>query len=464
MTKKIYPVILSGGVGSRLWPLSREESPKQFVPLFNDKNLLQNTCSRYKNDNLFYDPIIVCNDAHRFQVAESIRGFKYQSSDIILEPCARNTAPAIALAAFRAIEKDPESIMLVSPSDHYIDDFKEITHIIEHLDMRKPSLYTFGIKPDSAETGYGYIKMGKRVDIFSHEVQRFIEKPDIKKANEYVKQGDFYWNSGMFLFHAKVYLEELKSYQPETYESCCQAYQKHRKDLDFIRVCEQSFRQCNDISIDYAVFEKTKNAMMIPLSEIQWSDVGSWGALSKLGNKDSDANIIKGDVCQVNSKSCYLHSHDRLIAAVDVDGLVVVETADAVLVANANSTQNVKAVVEKLKCDNRQETRKHKRHYGPWGYRDQLVKDENFLVNRVYFKKDAESSLQMHHYSRKYFTVLRGAARVMINGKEHLLSVGMSVSIAPLQRHQVFAIGLLPLEMIEIRSGSHISEDDIVRF
>lgn len=460
----IFPVILSGGVGSRLWPLSREESPKQFIPLFDDKNLLQNTCLRYKGDSMFHDPVIVCNETHRFQVAESIRGFNYESADIILEPYARNTAPAIALAAFRVLEREPEGIMLVSPSDHYIKNFSEIIHMIENIDMQNHCLYTFGIKPKFAETGYGYIEAGASVDGFSHRVQRFVEKPDIKKANEYVNQDNFYWNSGMFLFRAQAYLEELKSYQPEMYELCQQAYHEHQKDLDFIRVCKKSFNQCDDISIDYAVFEKTKNAMVIPLSKTQWSDIGSWDALSNLGSKDSNGNVIEGDVFQVDSKSCYLRSHDRLLATVGVENLVVVETADAVLVANTNSTQDIKAIVEKIKSDNRQEVVKHKRHYSPWGYSDQLVKGENFIVNKLYFKLETNSSLQMHHHRVEHFTVLRGAARVIIDDKERLLYEGMSVSIMPLEKHQVFAIGLLPLEMIEIQSGSYISEDDVVRF
>ncbi|WP_119328677.1 mannose-1-phosphate guanylyltransferase/mannose-6-phosphate isomerase [Cysteiniphilum halobium] len=460
----LYPVILSGGSGSRLWPLSRQKSPKQFIPLIDDKNLLQNTCLRFSERSMFHSPVIVCNEVHRFQVAESLRGIGVENAKIILEPCAKNTAPAIALAALTILESDSDGIMLILPSDHYIKDNSELMNIFKGLNVSDHELYTFGVKPKAPEVGYGYIEIGEKKNNFSYHIKRFIEKPELEAAQKYITDDGFYWNSGIFLFKAKAYLDALRKYKPKIHEICSREFDKKQQDLDFIRIPEEGFSQCEDVSIDYAVMEKAKNVQVIPLLKTSWSDVGSWKALFELGEKDQNGNIAKGDVYQVGSKNCYFRTHSRMLSAVGVENLVVVETADAILVADATQAQDIKLIVDELKKDNRQEYIRHKRYYGPWGYSDQLVRGEKFIVNKLYFKVGAKSSLQMHHHRSEYFTVLSGAAKVVIEGEEHLLSEGMSINITPLKKHQVLAIGILPLEMLEIQSGNYISEDDIERF
>lgn len=461
---KICPVILSGGVGSRLWPLSREKSPKQFIPLLNDKNLLQNTCLRYQNNKFFNQTIIVCNEDHRFQVAESLRAIEISDAEIILEPCAKNTAPAIALAALSIMEKDPEGIMMVSPSDHYIEGFDQVINILTHIQMNNSYLYTFGIRANTPETGYGYIESDQEIDDFAHKVKQFVEKPTKEKAEDYIQSAKYYWNSGLFLFKASTYLEQLKNYELETFQACFESFNKKVKDLDFVRVDKNKFNQSKNISIDYALMEKADKVAVIPLDNIEWSDIGSWTALNNLSKKDQNGNIIQGDVYQVDTKNCYLRSHDRLIATAGITDLVVVETADAILVADSNHTQEIKKLVTKLKKDKRQEINKHRRHYAPWGHSEQIAKGDNFIVNKLYFKANAKSSLQMHYHRNEYFTVLSGAAKIIVDKKEYLLSEGMSVNITPLQKHQVIAIGHLPVELLEIQSGSYLSDEDIVRF
>ncbi|UTW42479.1 mannose-1-phosphate guanylyltransferase/mannose-6-phosphate isomerase [bacterium SCSIO 12844] len=460
---KIYPVILSGGVGSRLWPLSRKKSPKQFIQLIDDHTLLQNTCLRYVNESLFEAPIIVCNEDHRFQVAESLRALEIDNASIILEPLAKNTAPAIALAALAVLENE-DAYMLVSPSDHYIDNFDHVIKTLTQAELDDDYLYTFGIQPKSPDTGYGYIKLGNKKNDFIYDVDLFVEKPNKEKAKTYLAEGNYYWNSGMFLFKASTYLDQLKKSEPQIYQQCLESFNLKQKDLDFIRVHRESFAQCMDISIDYAVMEKSEKIALIPLMDLNWSDIGSWRALFDLAKKDQDGNIVKGDVYHVNTKDCYLRSHDRLLATAGINNLIVVETADAILVADTNHTQEIKVLVNKLNLDSRQEIVKHKRHYAPWGYSDQIAKGNNFIVNKLYFKVNSKSSLQMHYHKSEYFTVLCGAVKIRIDNKEHLLSQGMSINILPLQKHQVISIGHLPAEMLEIQSGSYLSDDDIERF
>ncbi|MCF6764286.1 mannose-1-phosphate guanylyltransferase/mannose-6-phosphate isomerase [Thiotrichales bacterium 19S3-7] len=461
---KIYPVILSGGVGSRLWPLSRKKSPKQFIPLIDNHNLLQSTYLRYVDEPLCEKPIIVCNEDHRFQVAESLRALEVENATIILEPEAKNTAPAIALAALAVLEKEQDPFILVSPSDHYVNNFKKLFKILAQARLESEYLYTFGIQPSSAETGYGYIKVGSKRNDTVYDVISFIEKPNKESAKAYLKEGSYYWNSGIFLFKATTYLKQLEVNDPKTYQSCVKSFNQKQKDLDFIRIDAETFSHCADISVDYAIMEKAKKIAVIPIEQLKWSDIGSWKALFDLANKDQNGNIVKGDIYQVNTKNCYLHSHDRLLATAGIDSLVVVETADAILVADASHTQEIKALVSKLKLDNRQEVIKHKRHYAPWGYSDQIAKGDNFIVNKLYFKANAKSSLRMHYHRSEYFTVLSGAIKVLINDQTYLLSQGMSINILPLQKHQVIAIGQLPAEMLEIQSGAYLSDDDIERF
>ena len=462
----VFPVILSGGIGSRLWPLSRKTSPKQFISLLNDRNLLQNTYARFADRNLFNAPVIVCNEEHRFQVAESLREVGVDDAVIILEPCMKNTAPAIALAALAIQEADRDGVMLAVPSDHYMCNvavfLSACKKALSAMNLNE-TLCAFGIQPERAETGYGYMELKDESAPGVFCVKQFVEKPDKVRAEQYLKSEAYYWNSGIFMFKAATYLSALKVCAPEIYQNCFESFRQKRKDLDFIRVKAQEFSKCQSISIDYAVMEKYDKVVAIPLKNAGWSDIGSWRALFDVGEKDKSGNILKGDVYQTGSQNCYLRSHDRLLAAVGVKNLVVVETADAIMVADQSRTQEIKAIVKQLEQNKRQELVKHKRRYSPWGHGDRIAEGSGFIVNKLYFKAQANSSLQMHYHRLEHFTVLRGAAKVMIDGQKYMLSEGDSVTAKPLQTHQIFAIGRLALEILEIQMGHYLADEDIVR-
>ena len=462
----ILPVIMAGGNGSRLWPLSSELYPKQFLTVSGELSMLQQTVARLTGME-HHAPLLICNEEHRFIAAEQIRLGGFAHSGIILEPVGRNTAPAIALAALQALknaEQDEDPILLVLAADHLIEDTSAFqTSVRKALPFAKDGkLVTFGIVPTEPETGYGYIKAGQtQGDAF--KVAQFVEKPDLSTAQGYLASGDYYWNSGMFLFKASRYLEELKKYSPEILLACEASMQESSADMDFVRVNIEAFQRCPDDSIDYAVMEKTDSSMVIPM-DAGWSDVGSWSALWEVSEKDKNNNVIKGDVISVNSVNNYLHSNNKLIAVVGIDNLVVVETKDAILVAHKEQVQDVKMIVNHLKALGRTEHKIHRVVYRPWGKYDSLDIGSRDQVKRITVKPGAKLSLQMHHHRAEHWIVVSGTAKVTNGDKTILLTENESTYIPIGQVHALENPGVLPLELIEVQSGSYLGEDDIVRF
>jgi mannose-1-phosphate guanylyltransferase/mannose-6-phosphate isomerase len=462
----LVPVILSGGSGTRLWPLSRELHPKQFLPLVSELSLLQDTVRR--TDGLSVEaPIIVCNEQHRFMVAEQMRQMDRKPTAIVLEPAARNTAPAVALAAFAAMKacpSDPNVMILVLPADHQINDTDSfVTAVQKGLESAKASqLVTFGVIPDAPETGYGYIKKGPASGSAYH-IAQFVEKPDRATAEAYLKSEQYLWNSGMFLFEARRYLEELKQLEPAMYAACEQAVHKATQDLDFTRVDLESFKACPSNSIDYAVMEKTKNAVVVPLSA-GWSDVGSWASLRESLPQDDNGNVMRGDVVIEDTQGCYLHAEHRLVTAVGLANHVVVETRDAVFVAPNDRAQDVKALVNKLKSLKRSEVSLHREVARPWGSYDSIDFGDRFQVKRLTVKPGAQLSLQMHHHRAEHWIVVSGTALITCAEKEFLLSENESTYIPVGATHRISNPGKVPLHIIEVQSGSYLGEDDIVRF
>jgi mannose-1-phosphate guanylyltransferase/mannose-6-phosphate isomerase len=462
----ILPVIMAGGKGSRLWPLSRELYPKQFLTVSGELSMLQQTVARLTGME-HSAPLLICNEEHRFIAAEQLRLGGFSHSGIILEPVGRNTAPAIALAALQALknaEQDKDPILLVLAADHLIEDTSAFqTSVSKALPFAKAGkLVTFGIVPTIPETGYGYIKAGEsQGDAFS--VTQFVEKPDLNTAQDYLASGDYYWNSGMFLFKASRYLEELKKHSPEILLACEQSMEESTPDMDFVRVNIEAFQRCPDDSIDYAVMEKTDSSMVIPM-DAGWSDVGSWSALWEVSKKDENNNVIIGDVISVNSANNYLHSNNKLIAVVGIDNLVVVETKDAILVAHKEQVQDVKTIVNHLKAIGRTEHKIHREVYRPWGKYDSLDIGNRDQVKRITVKPGGKLSIQMHHHRAEHWIVVSGTAKVTNGDKTILLTENESTYIPIGQVHALENPGVLPLELIEVQSGSYLGEDDIVRF
>jgi mannose-1-phosphate guanylyltransferase/mannose-6-phosphate isomerase len=462
----ILPVIMAGGKGSRLWPLSRELYPKQFLTVSGELSMLQQTVARLTGME-HSAPLLICNEEHRFIAAEQLRLGGLSHSGIILEPVGRNTAPAIALAALQALKnakQDEDPILLVLAADHLIEDTSAFqTSVSKALPFAKDGkLVTFGIVPTVPETGYGYIKAGQpQGDAFT--VAQFVEKPDLNTAQGYLASGDYYWNSGMFLFKASRYLEELKKHSPEILLACEESMQESIPDMDFVRVDIEAFQRCPDDSIDYAVMEKTESSMVIPM-DAGWSDVGSWSALWEVSEKDENNNVIKGDVIAVNSANNYLHSNNKLIAVVGIDNLVVVETKDAILVAHKDQVQDVKTIVNHLKAIGRTEHKIHREVYRPWGKYDSLDVGSRDQVKRITVKPGAKLSIQMHHHRAEHWIVVSGTAKVTNGDRTILLTENESTYIPIGQIHALENPGVLPLELIEVQSGSYLGEDDIVRF
>jgi mannose-1-phosphate guanylyltransferase/mannose-6-phosphate isomerase len=462
----ILPVIMAGGNGSRLWPLSRELYPKQFLTVSGELSMLQQTVARLTGME-HHAPLLICNEEHRFIAAEQIRLGGFTHSGIILEPVGRNTAPAIALAALQALnnaKKDEDPILLVLAADHLIENTLAFQQSVNKAlpFANDGKLVTFGIVPTVPETGYGYIKAGQpQGDAFA--VAQFVEKPDLNTAQGYLASGDYYWNSGMFLFKASRYLEELKKHSPEILLACEQSMQESMPDMDFVRVNIEAFQRCPDDSIDYAVMEKTDSSMVIPM-DAGWSDVGSWSALWEVSEKDENNNVIKGDVISVNSANNYLHSANKLIAVVGIDNLVVVETKDAILVAHKDQVQDVKTIVNHLKALGRTEHKIHREVYRPWGKYDSLDIGNRDQVKRITVKPGAKLSIQMHHHRAEHWIVVSGTAKVTNGDKTILLTENESTYIPIGQVHALENPGVLPLELIEVQSGSYLGEDDIVRF
>ena len=464
----IIPVILSGGSGSRLWPLSRESYPKQFLPLVDQHTLLQNTALRIAGLSGVAAPLVVCNEEHRFMVAEQLRTIGIPPAATILEPVGRNTAPAVAVAALHAQREGADPILLILPADHVITDVEGFRLAVQQAVPQASAgrLITFGIAPVAPETGYGYIKAGPPLDDSGSgigSVDRFVEKPDAATARRYLDAGGYYWNSGMFMFRASVFLAELERLAPAMLAACQQALLTGRADRDFLWLGGEAFTACPKDSIDYAVMEKTTLAAVMPLT-VGWSDVGSWAALWEAGERNADGNLLRGDVIAVDSHNTYVDASTRLVATVGIDNLVVVETADAVLVANKDRVQDVKAVVDQLKAGQRPEGRNHRKVYRPWGSYDLIDADQRFQVKRITVAPGARLSSQMHHHRAEHWVVVRGTARVTRGEEAFLLTENQSAYIPVGVRHRLENPGKIPLEMVEVQSGSYLSEDDIVRY
>jgi mannose-1-phosphate guanylyltransferase/mannose-6-phosphate isomerase len=464
METKLIPVILSGGAGTRLWPLSRELYPKQLLALTGPKTMLQETAARLAGIEGAHDPIVVCNDAHRFTVAEQLRTAGMRTSAILLEPVGRNTAPAVALAALRALAIDPEATLIVAPADHVVRDaraFQQAALKAAELAV-EGKLVTFGIVAHAPETGYGYIRRGEGPGP-AFPVAQFTEKPALDVAQQFVASGDYYWNSGMFVFQARQYLRELQSFAPDILEASKAAFDSAKSDLDFVRVDKTQFERCRSDSIDYAVMEKTAAAVVLPL-DAGWSDVGSWASLFDALPADEDGNVLKGDVLVHDTRDCYVHSTSRLVAAVGMDDHVIVETKDAVLVAPKERVQDVKELVAKLKKSGRSESALHREVFRPWGSYDSLDSGERFQVKRLSVKPGGQLSSQMHHHRAEHWIVVQGTARITCGERTFLLSENESTYIPIGATHRIENPGKVPLHIVEVQSGSYLGEDDIVRF
>lgn len=460
----ILPVILSGGSGTRLWPYSRSLYPKQFLPLVSESTMLQDTIARLNqfDESVKIDaPVVVCNEDHRFMVAEQLRDMGSKSGGILLEPFGRNTAPAIALAAL----ENPDAYLLILPADHVIKDIKafEKSIVVARQQAQKDKLVTFGIVPTAAETGYGYVKNGVMIDKNVFAVDKFVEKPDQVTAESYIQSGNYLWNSGMFLFKASRYIEELEKFNPEMIAVCRKALKGKTVDLDFTRIDAEAFKLCPDDSIDYAVMEKTKDAVVVPL-DADWNDLGSWSALWEVSSKDENDNVFKGDVLAEDTSGCYVQTDKKLIATIGLEDTVIVETDDAIMVAKKDRVQDVKTIVSQLKKADRSEAKLHRKVYRPWGYYDSIDSGERFQVKRIVVNPGAQLSLQMHHHRAEHWIVVQGTAQVRCGDKTMLLSENQSTYIPLGETHQLANPGKFPLEIIEVQSGSYLGEDDIVRF
>lgn len=459
----LIPVILSGGTGSRLWPLSREHYPKQLLPLAGEHSLLQQTAKRL--DVLeTAAPIVIANHHHRFLIAEQLQQIDCQSH-IILEPQGRNTAPAACVAALHALEQDENAVLLVMPADHQLDADTAFTQAIKtavHL-AQQDRLVTFGIHPTTAATGYGYIKMGQSLADGGFDVNQFVEKPDSANAQAFVASEQYLWNSGLFVFKAAAYIAALAKFSPDMLAACRQAYQQQRHDLYFSVLAEQAWSHCPSDSIDYAVMEKVDNAAVVPL-ESAWTDLGAWDALYDISEADAAGNVTHGDVVTENVSNSYIYAQDRMIAAIGLDDHIIVETADAVLVADKKQSQAVKNIVSQLKQSNRAEALWHKRVYRPWGYYENLQAGPNFQVKRIYVKPGAQLSLQQHQHRSEHWIVVHGIADI-IKGDETLQLQANESTYIPLKtKHRLSNGQTEPLEVIEVQSGSYLGEDDIIRF
>ena len=469
MPESIIPLILCGGSGSRLWPLSRKSYPKQFISIKKEDefSLLQNTIKRILNLKNIKKPILVCNEEHRFIVAEQMRELNIDDFIIILEPFGRNTAPPITIAAIKALELEEDPTLLVLSSDHKIKNVEKFLTILnegsKYAEQNK--LVTFGVVPTSPEIGYGYIKASKPFsnNIEGFAIESFLEKPDLNTAKKLIKDNRFTWNSGMFMFKAKEIIKEINKFTPNILLSCKKAISNSVLDLDFQRLEKDSFEKCDDISIDIAVMEKTSKGIVIPL-DVGWSDIGSWEVVWETSKKDIYGNFTDGKVILENTKNSYLRSENRLIVGIDLDDLVVVDTTDAILISKKNSSQKVKNVVNYLKKSKIPEGSSHKKVYRPWGYYLSVVEDNTWQVKLIQVKPGEKLSLQMHHHRSEHWVVVSGTAKVEVDNKLEILCENQSINIPLGSKHRLSNTGKINLTLIEVQSGSYVGEDDIVRF
>jgi mannose-1-phosphate guanylyltransferase/mannose-1-phosphate guanylyltransferase/mannose-6-phosphate isomerase len=460
----LHPVLLCGGSGTRLWPLSRQATPKQFLSLVSSQSLLQETVARLSGVTDIAAPIAVCNNEHRFLVADQLQEIGVQPHAILLEPVSRNTAPAVALAAFSALKNDPDALILVLPSDHVVRDvpaFQSAVATARQLAL-DGYLTTFGIVANRAETGYGYIERGATLGEGTFAVTRFVEKPDMERAQEFIQSGGFDWNSGIYLLPAQAFVDELETHAPEVAHAARVAWNQAQSDLDFCRVDAEAFARCPSISVDYAVMEHTRKAAVVPV-EMGWSDVGSYDALWEITPKDASGNAARGEVALVDSRNCYVQADKQLVALLGVEDLVVVATADAILVAHKNAAQNVKTVVDHLKAQGRSEHETHKKVFRPWGSYEGVDRGDRFQVKQLMVKPGQKSSMQIHHHRSEHWVIVKGTAEITLGEEKHLLTEDQSIYIPLGVPHRIFNPGRIPMHFIEVQSGSYLEEDDIVR-
>ena len=462
---QIVPVILSGGSGTRLWPLSRKQYPKQYLPLVSDNTMLQETILRLNGLDNLADPIIICNADHRFLVAEQCQQIGIQNPTILLEPVGRNTAPAIAAAALQSRKQADDAVLLVLSADHVIQDVEVFHHAIEVASQQAKleRLVTFGVVPTMPNTGYGYIKTFGDIIDGAYKVEEFVEKPDLKTAQAYLKQGGYLWNSGMFVFKATTLVDKLAIHSPGIISSVNSAVDNAKQDLDFIRLDKKAFESSPADSIDYALMEKSDQVVVVPL-DAQWSDIGSWSALYDIGAKDTNGNMIEGDVIARDTTNTYINANHHMVATIGVDNLIVVDTSDATFIATKDKAQEVKLIVESLQANDRDESAMHRKAYRPWGWYDSIETGKHFQVKRLHINPGAKLSLQMHHKRAEHWVVVEGIATITNDGKVFNLVRGESVYIPQQVKHSLENQSQQPLEVIEVQSGAYLGEDDIVRF
>jgi len=468
--RKIIPIILAGGTGSRLWPLSRESFPKQFLNILkeNKYTLLQKTYKRIENLANISKPIIICNEKHRFIVGDQMREIDVEPLSILLEPIGRNTAPAITIAALKAMEHDKDPILLILSSDHEIKNLEKFTLSIESSirQAEEGKLVIFGVSPTFPSTGYGYIKCIKELDpnkYFGSKVEEFLEKPNLKDAKQFFNDRKYTWNSGMFVFKASSILTELKELAPNIIENCERCLIKSKNDLDFIRLEKKYFIKCQDISIDYAILEKTKKAFVLPLN-CGWSDIGSWESIWEISEKDPEGNVVNGDILLEDTKDSLIRSEDRLVVSIGLKNIILIETKDVVLIANKKESQKIKSIVSLLNKRGLSEVKEHKKVYRPWGYYLSIEEEDNWQIKKIAVNPGASLSLQMHHHRSEHWIVVKGIAKVQVNEEEKFLSKNESTYIPLGSKHRLSNPGENPLILIEVQSGDYLGEDDIVRF
>ncbi len=465
----IYPVILSGGSGTRLWPLSRAMYPKQFIRFFNGqgKSFLGATLKRLSRKDGFEKPLLMCNNDHRFLVKEEVDSSGIEPSAIVLEPVARNTAAALAVAALSIARENPNAVMVVMPSDHVIKDDNKFVEAVRRAAVvaQTGKLVLFGIKPDEPQTGFGYIRQGPSLEGFgggAYKVQAFVEKPDRETAETYLADGGYFWNSGIFVLHVRTFIDELARLEPKVLEAARGGLSNAVEDLGFLRLDREAFATSPSISIDYAVMEKTEAAAMLPI-DVGWNDIGSWSSLWDVAPHDTDGNFVNGDAILLDTRDSYVHSERSLVATIGIENLIIVDTPDALLVADKSRSQDVSKIVGKLKLSNRKEQEQHLRNYRPWGYFETLSISGRFQVKLLHVKPGAKLSMQMHHHRSEHWVVVQGTAKVVVGDTEQLVRENESVYIFATQWHRLENPGKVPLELIEVQLGTYLGEDDIVR-